>query len=130
MLHEQCDLDSPYDPNPSHDPDVEKEIKSPDFMFVKNRPDAIGKRHSVQRRRTRWTKFQATILNRGYVPLVLRLISWIFSIAALFLAAFITKFSVLGGVGTRPSTVMAFVVNGIALFYLPFVAKVCLFSVC
>jgi hypothetical protein len=98
-------------------------------MFVKERPDANGKRRSVQRRRTRWTKIQATILNRGYVPLVLRLISLIFSIAALFLAAFITKFSVLGGVGTRPSTFMAFVVNGIAIFYLPLVAKVYLFSI-
>jgi hypothetical protein len=98
-------------------------------MFVKERSDANGKRRSVQRRRARWTKFQTTVLNRGYVPLVLRLISLIFSIAALFLAAFITKFSVVGGVGTRPSTVMAFVVNGIAIFYLPLVARVCLFSV-
>jgi hypothetical protein len=124
MLNEQLDLDSPYDANPYNDPDMERVINSEDPMLVKERPDETGNRCSIQRRKSRWTKFQATILNRGYVPLVLRLISWIFSIAALFLAGFITRFSILAGVETRPSTVMAFVVNGIAIFYLPWVAKV------
>lgn len=124
MLNKQLDLDSPYDPNPFDDPGLENGIKSPDFNLIKGGPDVNGTRHCIQRRKTRWTKFKATILNRGYVPLVLRLISCIFSIAALFLAGFITRASVLGGVGTRPSTVMAFIVNGIAIFYLPLVAKV------
>ena len=128
MLNEQLDLDSPYDPNPYNDPDMERVINSEDPMFMNERQDATGIRYSIQRRKSKWTKFRATILNRGYVPLVLRLISWIFSIAALFLAGFITRFSILGGVETRPSTVMAFVVNGIAIFYLPWVAKV--FTVC
>lgn len=124
MLNEQSDLDGPYNPNPRNDPDIEKVIKSPELNLVKERPKVNGTKHSIVKRKSRRTKFQATILNRGYVPFVLRLISWIFSIAALFLAAFITRFSVLGGIGTRPSTFMAFVVNGIALFYLPWVAKV------
>ena len=128
MLNEQLDLDSPYDPNPYNDPDMERVINSEDPMFINEGQDATGIRYSIQRRKSKWTKFRATILNRGYVPLVLRLISWIFSIAALFLAGFITRFSILGGVETRPSTVMAFVVNGIAIFYLPWVAKV--FTVC
>jgi hypothetical protein len=119
MLNDQLDLNSPYDPNPFNDPNLEKVLTIPN-----QKPDVNGARHRVQKRRTRWTKIQATILNRGYVPLVLRLISWIFSIAALFLAGFITRESVVGGVETRPSTVMAFVANGIAIFYLPLIAKV------
>ena len=124
MLNDQLDLNSPYNPNPFNDPDLEKVLSSPDYAIRKQRSGVGGNRLALQKRRTRWTKFQATVLNRGYVPLVLRLISWIFAIAALFLAGFITRNSVVGGVETRPSTVMAFVVNGIAIFYLPLIAKV------
>ena len=124
MLNEQLDLNSPYNPNLFNGPGLEKALSSPDYVFHKQRPDVNDSRITVQKRRTRWTKVRATVLNRGYVPLVLRLISWIFSIAALCLAGFITRHSILGGVETRPSTVMAFVVNGIAIFYLPFIAKV------
>src|SRR5208282_4585806 len=90
MLNDQLDLDSPYNPNPFNDPDLEKVLSSPDYGIRKQRPSVNGNRDTIQKRKTRWTKFQATILNRGYVPLMLRLISWIFSIAALFLAGFIT----------------------------------------
>ena len=116
MLDDQLDLNSPYDPNPFNHPDLEN-------VLAIRKPKADN-RYRVQKRRSNWTKVKATVLHRGYVPLMLRLISWIFSIAALFLAAFITRESVVGGVETRPSTVMAFVANGIAIFYLPWIAKV------
>lgn len=57
---------------------------------------------------------------------MLRLISLLFAIAALIIAGFITRYSVMGGVETRPSTVMAVVVNGVSVFYLPMVARVSL----
>lgn len=118
ILNEQQDLDSPYNPNPHHIPDLES-------TGIYEDPEGNhGEIVHVGRRKTLWKRIKHTILNRGYVPLVLRLISFLFSVAALFIAAFITRFSVLGGIDTRPSTGMAFVVNGIALFYLPWVAKV------
>jgi hypothetical protein len=124
MLNEQSNLESPYDPNPFNDPELEHVLNPSDFVIRKERHDTNGTMRSVTKRKTRWTKMQAIILNRGYVPFALRLISWIFSIVALFLAGFITRFSVRDRVATRPSTVMAFVVNGVAIFYLPLVAKV------
>lgn len=125
MLNEQLDLDSPYNPSPfEHDPDLEKALKSHETFVRKSTQDANGVVVTVTKRKTRWTKFQQTVLNRGYVPLVLRLISLVFAIAALTIAVFITKYSTMGGVETRPSTVMAFLVNGVCLFYLPWVAKV------
>lgn len=125
MLNEQLDLDSPYNPNPfEHDPEIEKARESHDSLVRKSMQGANGLVVTIAKRRTRWTKFQQTVLNRGYVPLVLRLISLIFAIAALIIAAFITRHSVMGGVETRPSTVMAFVVNGVCLVYLPWVARV------
>jgi hypothetical protein len=120
MLNIQQDLDSPYNPNPYNNPDLENPGTSDGSQL---NDEALALR-GVPKKKTRWTKFKLTVLNRGYVPLVLRLISFFFSLAALFIAGFITRFSVLGGVETRPSTVMAFVVNAIALFYLPWVAKV------
>ena len=127
MLNEQLDLDSPYDPNPfEHDPEIEKARKSHDTLVRKSTQGANGLTVTLTKKKTRWTKFQQTVLNRGYVPLVLRLISLIFAIAALIIAAFITRYSVMGGVNTRPSTVMAFAVNGICMFYLPWVARVSL----
>jgi hypothetical protein len=125
MLNEQLDLDSPYNPNPfEHDPETEKALRSHETLLRKSTQGADGLVVTVTKRKTRWTKFQQTVLNRGYVPLVLRLVSLIFAIAALIIAAFITRYSVMGGVETRPSTVMAFAVNGICIFYLPWVAKV------
>ena len=123
MLNEQLDLDSPYNPKPFNERRLE-EIASENYMTRKQRLDT----EDNLQRRTKSAKFQAIVLNRGYVPLVLRFISWIFAIVALFLAGYITRYSMLGGVDTRPSTVMAFVVNGIAIFYLPLVAKVYPFS--
>jgi hypothetical protein len=126
MLNEQLDLDSPYNPNPFNDPNLEKATNAQDHEARKEKYEANGRLRPITKakRKTILLRIQTTILNRGYVPLVLRLISWIFSIAAIFLAGFITKYSILAGIETRPSTVMAFVVNTIALFYLPLIAKV------
>jgi hypothetical protein len=125
MLNDQADLNSPYNPNPFNDPELSKVITDANFVISKdNRNDTNGPHRAVKKRKTLWAKVRLHILSRGYVPFTLRLISWIFAIIALFLAAFITRFSVLGGEDTRPSTVMAFVVNAIAIFYLPWVARV------
>ena len=125
MLNEQLDLNSPYNPNPFNDPELAKVITNTDFTIRKeNRHDTSWTRRAIVKRRPFLTKVKIHILSRGYVPFTLRLISWIFSIIALFLAGFITRFSVRGNEETRPSTVMAFVVNGIAIFYLPWVARV------
>jgi len=118
MLNKQGDLDGPYNPNPFRSPDLENG-EDPDGLSG----DDHGPPLNLPKRKTRWVKFKLTVLNRGYVPLVLRFISFIFSVAALFIAAYITRFSARADVGTRPSTVMAFVVNGCALVYLPWVAK-------
>ena len=125
MLNQQLDLDSPYNPSPFlHDPEIEKGRQSRDTLIRKSTQGPNGTVVTMTKRKTRWTKFQQTVLNRGYVPLMLRMISLIFAIAALIIAGFITRYSVMGGVGTRPSTVMAFVVNGVSVFYLPMVARV------
>jgi hypothetical protein len=123
MLNEQTDLNGPYNPNPFNDPDLENGIASNGHVTRKERHDTNRVLRPAQKRKSRLAKVQTIVLNRGSVPLVLRFISWIFSIAALVLAGLITRDSVRGGVETRPSTVMAFVVNGIAIFYLPWVAK-------
>src|SRR5579859_1457642 len=108
-LNEQIDLDSPYEPNPFSDPNLEKGHAA-NGKGGHARHDTIASL-VPSKRKTLLDKFQFMILNRGFVPLVLRFISLIFSIAALFLAGFITKFSMLAQVQTRPSTVMAFAVN-------------------
>jgi len=122
MLNQQNDLDSPYNPNPLSDEDREKGADVPET-------DDLGDMASVIRgskRLSRLAKFQSMLLNRGYIPLVLRFVSLFFAITALFLACFITKYSILGNIQTRPSTGMAFAVNAISLVYLPWVAKVSL----
>ena len=118
MLNQQQNLDDPYDPNPFNDPDLEKT----DDPIRRDSPAVL--RSSHRRKQKFLTKMTLIILNKGYVPLILRLISFIFSLAALILAGYITRTSVRTGVQTRPSTVLAFVVNASALFYLPYVAKV------
>lgn len=123
MLNNQTDLDTPYNPNPFGKLDLEAR-HSKDSPVRKEIHDANGLTRIIQKRKTRLTKMEATVLNRGYVPLMLRLISYIFSVVAIILAGLITRFSVRGGVETRPSTVMAFIVNAVALFYIPWVAKV------
>lgn len=123
MLNNQTDLDTPYNPNPFGNSDLEAR-KSKDSAVRKEILDANGVTRTIQKRKTRLTKIEATVLNRGYVPLVLRLISYIFSVLAIILAGLITRFSVRSGVETRPSTVMAMIVNAVALFYIPWVAKV------
>jgi hypothetical protein len=125
MLNEQQDLDSPYNPNPFGDMDPEKSGAVPETDDL---VDALSVLRG-SKRLTKMAKFQREILNRGYVPLVLRFISLFFAIIALFLCGFITKFSILGGIQTRPSTAMAFAVNAICLAYLPWVAKVFLFMI-
>src|SRR5271156_675456 len=118
MLNQQQNLDDPYDPNPFNDPDLEKS----NDPIRRDSPAIL--RSSHRRKQKFFTKIRLIILNKGYVPLVLRLISFIFSFAALIIAGYITRTSVRTGVQTRPSTVLAFVVNASALFYLPYVAKV------
>jgi len=126
MLNEQSNLNGPFDPNPFHDPELENIVNAAEYD-IHHEHDANGILRKVPRRKSYLSKFKVTILNRGYVPLVLRFISWFFAFAALFLCGFITRYSMIGGVETRPSTVMAFVVNGVAVFYLPWVAKVSIF---
>ena len=126
MLREQSDLATPYNPNPfDNNADVNERKMDGDRLSSKDgKATARTIGTPVGRRRTTLAKIRHSILNRGYIPLVLRLISLIFSILAVMLAAFITRNSLEGGVETRPSTVMAFVVNGIAIFYLPWAARV------
>jgi hypothetical protein len=121
MLREQSNLEGPWNPNPFDEAnDAEKGIDD-GLPGSKERKTTVG---ILTPKKTALQKVRYSILNRGYIPLVLRFISLIFSILAVILAAFITRNSVEGGVETRPSTVMAFVVNGIAIFYLPWAARV------
>jgi hypothetical protein len=125
MLREQSDLDGPYNPNPfDDDPNADEEGPDGELLSPTDRNVATGASRSSARRRSTWAKVRHSVLNRGYVPLVLRLVSLIFAILAVMLAAFITRNSVKGGVETRPSTIMAFFVNAVAIFYLPWAARV------
>jgi hypothetical protein len=127
MLDEQSNLNGPYDPNPFNDPDLEKTLNTTD-LTKQHAHEVNGTRGSLSKLKSRKSQVQAIILNKGYIPLILRLISWMFSIAALILAAKITRDSVKGGLSTRPSTILALVVNAVAIFYLPWVAKVFFFE--
>src|ERR1700686_567728 len=80
-LNKQSDLDSPYNPNPFNIPDLESTGIYEEVEGAEGEPSQL-------KRKTLWKRIKLTVLNRGYVPLVLRLISFIFSIAALLLAAF------------------------------------------
>jgi len=126
MLREQSDLESPYNPNPfDNNADVDRKGMDRGLLSSKDGTAMAGTiGTSMGRRKSTLAKIRYSILNRGYIPLVLRLISLIFSIVAVILAALITRNSVQGGIRTRPSTIMAFVVNAIAIFYLPWAARV------
>lgn len=127
MLRQQSNLDDPYNPNPfDNDANADENGVDGELLSSKDRRGTGGTiaSQTAGRRKTAWAKIRYSILNRGYIPLVLRFVSLIFSILAVILAVFITRTSVVGGVATRPSTVMAFVVNGISVFYLPWAARV------
>jgi hypothetical protein len=124
MLREQSNLEGPWNPNPFDEANDEEKGIDNGVPGSKERKTTVGTLGILAPKKTAWQKVRYSILNRGYIPLVLRFISLIFSILAVILAAFITRNSVEGGVETRPSTVMAFVVNGIAIFYLPWAARV------
>jgi hypothetical protein len=114
MLNEQMNLDAPSETNLSGDIDLEK-------RKGKRRRDTFtvsGIRNSRLRR------FQIAVLRRGFIPLVLRLIAFVFAIVALVLASYIVRLSINAAIANRPSTVMAFTVNSIAMIYLPWIAKV------
>jgi hypothetical protein len=124
MLREQSNLDGPWNPNPFDEANDAEKGGDDGLPGSRERKTTVGSLGILAPKKTTWQKVRYTILNRGYIPLVLRFISLIFSILAVILAAFITRNSVEGGVETRPSTVMAFVVNIIAVFYLPWAARV------
>ncbi|KAI5792237.1 hypothetical protein FPQ18DRAFT_259464, partial [Pyronema domesticum] len=74
-----------------------------------------------QKKRNWWQKFYATLLNSPIVPLTCRSIIWLLSLLALSFAANIFHLSLQSNIEQKASTVMAIVVDGIALLYLIYI---------
>ncbi|KAI5814218.1 hypothetical protein BZA77DRAFT_250370, partial [Pyronema omphalodes] len=74
-----------------------------------------------QKKRNCWQKFYTTLLNSPIVPLTCRSIIWLLSLIALSLATNIFHLSHLSKIPQKASTVMAIVVDGIALIYLIYI---------
>ena len=122
ILTQQNNLDTPYDPRPwESDSGHEKQSTLANWNPHDPKPSTARTRTKT---RTLWGALNRTLLHKGYIPLALRLTAFIFAVIALILAAYITKYSIRGNIEERPSTIMAFVVNTVALFYLPWIAKV------
>ncbi|KAF8469008.1 hypothetical protein BDZ91DRAFT_721560 [Kalaharituber pfeilii] len=67
---------------------------------------------------------QVMLLNNPMVPLTFRAIIWVLSLLALALAVSVYQYSNEYGVSQKPSTVMAIVVDVVALIYLDTVSEV------
>src|SRR5437667_11778907 len=65
--------------------------------------------------------FQRTLLRNPIIPLIFRLIIWFFSLIALALGGSIFHISEKEGFSQRPSTLMAIIVDIIALVYILYV---------
>lgn len=76
---------------------------------------------SKKRRQIWYKRIHVILLNSPTVPLFFRLIIWILSLLALSLAGSIFHLSNSYGFPQKPSTVMAIVVDAIALIYLIYV---------
>ena len=65
--------------------------------------------------------FQRTLLRNPIIPLIFRLIIWVFSLIALALGGSIFHLSRIEGFSQRPSTLMAIIVDIIALVYILYI---------
>ena len=68
--------------------------------------------------------FKKILLRSGYAPLIFRLINLTMCITALALAGSITRQEMQFGLSHRPSTILALLVNSLAIIYLPIVTWV------
>ncbi|KAH0558489.1 hypothetical protein GP486_004853 [Trichoglossum hirsutum] len=101
------DLESPWGAgNASGDGE-----KGDELMFLRSK----GKR------RVWYVRAQRTLLRNPIIPLVFRLIIWFFSLVALALGGSIFHISQMEGLSQRPSTLMAIVVDIIALVYILYI---------
>ncbi|KAI9840646.1 MAG: hypothetical protein M1838_003957 [Thelocarpon superellum] len=78
---------------------------------------AEGMLFSSRKRKEMWKSFLRGLMNNPMVPLIFRLIIWIFSLTALALGASIYTLSRQRGFAQRPSTLMAIIFDAIALIY-------------
>lgn len=105
-LDEQGDLDGPWLAS-NRDPENDGGSNDDDLLFV-----------SAKTRR-RWHKrIYIMLLNNPMVPLTFRAIIWTLSLVALALAVSVFQHSNDFKVPQKPSTIMAIVVDGVALIYL------------
>jgi hypothetical protein len=74
-----------------------------------------------EKERVWYKRAQSTLLRNAAIPLVLRSIVWVFSLIAMTLAGSIYVLSRKYGYSQRPSTIMAIVLDVIALVYIFFV---------
>ncbi|KAH0539138.1 hypothetical protein FGG08_004310 [Glutinoglossum americanum] len=76
---------------------------------------------SKTKRRVWYVRAQRTLLRNPIIPLVFRLIIWLFSLIALALGGSIFHISETEGFSQRPSTLMAIIVDIIALVYILYI---------
>ncbi|KAF8477150.1 hypothetical protein BDZ91DRAFT_769371 [Kalaharituber pfeilii] len=105
-LDEQGDLDGPWLTS-TRDPENDGESNDDDLLFV-----------SRKTRRIWYKRIHVMLLNNPMVPLTFRAIIWVLSLLALALAVSVYQYSNEYGVSQKPSTVMAIVVDVVALIYL------------
>lgn len=105
-LDEQGDLDGPWLAN-NRDPENDGGSNDDDLLFV-----------SAKTRRRWYKRIHIMLLNNPMVPLTFRAITWTLSLVALALAVSVYQHSNEYDVPQKPSTVMAIVVDVVALIYL------------
>ncbi|KAI9769767.1 MAG: hypothetical protein M1840_003761 [Geoglossum simile] len=85
--------------------------KGDELLFLRNK----------KKRRVWYKRAQRTLLRNPIIPLVFRLIIWFFSLVALALGGSIFHLSRKEGFSQRPSTLMAIIVDIIALVYILYI---------
>ncbi|KAI5785044.1 hypothetical protein DFH27DRAFT_268321 [Peziza echinospora] len=105
-LDEQGDLDGPWLAS-TRDPENDRESNDGDLLFV-----------SAKTRRRWYKRLHIMLLNNPMVPLTFRAIIWVLSLLALALAVSVFQFSKEYKYAQKPSTIMAIVVDAVALIYL------------
>ncbi|KAL7266904.1 hypothetical protein RUND412_010533, partial [Rhizina undulata] len=114
-LSQQADLDSPW---MASNRDVENEGDgSADDADVKFHVLPIN----AKRRRIWYKRIHIMLLNNPMVPLSFRALIWVLSLLALSLACSVFTLSKKYGLSQKPSTIMAILVDVIALVYLIYV---------
>lgn len=110
-LAEQPDLNAPWLARDSRDPENEGASSGDDPMEI------FGKK----KRRIWYKRIHIMLLNSPMVPLFFRSIIWTLSLIALALAGSIYRLSWSFGVQQKASTIMAIVVDALALVYLIYI---------